>query len=91
MKKAELIKNVAEAANVSKKDAEAVMNALVTELGQAMKKGDDVRIPGLGTFTTRTRAERVAKNPRTGETVTVPSATVPSFKAGKELKDLING
>ena len=90
MKKNELISTVAEAANVTKKEAEAVVNAVFAVLTNEMKNGETVRIPGFGTFSIRERAERTAKNPRTGETVTVPATNVPVFKAAKELKTFIN-
>ena len=90
MKKSEFISAVAAAANVTKKEAEAVVDATFATLSQEMKNGESVRIAGFGTFTTRKRSERTSKNPRTGEIITVSATNVPTFKAGKELKTLVN-
>ena len=90
MNKTELIAAVAAAAEVSKKDAEAVIKATFAAIEDAMVKGDKVQLIGFGTFETRTRAAREGKNPQTGATVQIPEAKVPAFKAGKALKDAVN-
>lgn len=90
MNKTELITAVAEAAQVSKKDTEAVIKATFEQIEKAMAAGDKVALIGFGTFETRERAARVGKNPRDGKEVQIPACKVPAFKAGKSLKDAVN-
>ena len=89
MNKAELIAAVAVAANVSKKDAEAVISATLDTIAAAMKEGDKVQLVGFGSFEVKTRAARTGRNPRTKEVVEIPASKVPTFKAGKALKDAV--
>lgn len=89
MNKAELIEVIAAKANLSKKDAEAALNATVEAVKEALKADDKVQLVGFGTFAAKTRAERTARNPRTGETIKVAAAKVPTFAAGKALKDAV--
>ncbi len=89
MNKAELINAVAEKADLSKKDTEAAVNAVVDVITAALKKGDKVQLVGFGSFETRKRAARVGRNPKTKETIKIPASKVPAFKAGKALKDSI--
>ena len=89
MNKAELIAAAAEKAELSKKDTEAAVNALVDVITAALKKGDKVQLVGFGSFETRKRAARVGRNPRTKETIKIPASSVPTFKAGKALKDAV--
>jgi DNA-binding protein HU-beta len=89
MKKSDLVAAVAEKQNLSKKDVEGVINAAIEEIKVALAKGDNVQLIGFGTFEVRERAERVGKNPRTKETITIPACKVPAFKAGKALKDAV--
>ena len=89
MNKTELVAAMAEKAGVSKKDAEKVLGAFVDVVGESLKKGDKIQLVGFGTFETRERAAREGKNPQTGEKITIAASTVPAFKAGKALKDLI--
>lgn len=89
MKKAELIKAVATATNVSQHTVEAVIEATFNAISDEMKNGGSVRVVGFGTFSSRVRAERTAQNPRTGESLVLPASTIPVFKAGKELKELL--
>ena len=89
MNKAELIAAVAAAANVSKKDAEAVISATLDTIAAAMKEGDKVQLVGFGSFEGKTRAARTGRNPRTKEVVEIPASKVPTFKAGKALKDAV--
>ena len=89
MNKTELINAVAEAADVSKKDTAAVINAAIEVITNAMAKEDKVQIIGFGTFETRKRAERTSINPRTKEKVKVPASKVPAFKAGQALKNAV--
>ena len=86
MNKTELVAVAAEKTALTKKDAEAVITAAIAG---ALRGGDDVRLVGFGTFGVRERAERTGKNPRTGELVKIPAATIPTFKPGKALKDAV--
>ena len=90
MTKKEFIGVIAEKAGVSKKDTEAVYDALWASVIEALKAGEKVQITGIGTFEVRERPARVAKNPRTGESVEVDASKSPAFKASKALKDSIN-
>ncbi len=88
MNKTELINAVAEK-GLSKKDATAAVNAVVDSITEALKKGEKVQLIGFGTFEVRERAEKEARNPRTGETIKVAATKVPAFKAGQALKDAV--
>ncbi len=87
MNKAELIGGVVEKADVSKKDAEKVVNALFSTVAEALKSGEKVQIIGFGTFYTRMLKERQGYNPVKGESVKLPEVKIPAFKAGKTLKE----
>jgi len=89
MNKAELITAVAEKAELSKKDTEAVVNATVEVITKALKKGDKVQLVGFGSFETRKRAARIGRNPKTKEEIQIPATKVPAFKPGKALKDAV--
>ncbi len=89
MNKAELIANVAASADISKKDAEKAINALIENITDALKKGDKVQLVGFGTFEVRERAARVGRNPQTKAEIKIPASKVPAFKVGKALKDAI--
>ncbi len=89
MKKTELVAAVAEKSNLSKKDAEAAVNAVVAAVSEALANGENVQLVGFGTFEVRERSEKVCRNPRTGESMTVAATKVPAFKAGKALKDAV--
>ena len=91
MNKQELIDQVASAANMTKSDAASAVDALLDTITGALKKGDDVRLTGFGSFVVTKRAASTGRNPRTGATVQIPAANVPKFKAGKALKDAVNG
>ena len=91
MNKNELISAVAEATGISKKDTAAVIGATLDKIAEAMVAGDKVQLIGFGTFETRKRGERTGKNPRTGEEVKIAACKAPAFKAGKALKDSVNG
>ena len=86
MNKTELIAAVAKKADLSKKDAEAAVNATVAAITAALKKGDKVQLIGFGTFEVRKRAAKQARNPQTGAVIKVPATKVPAFKAGSALK-----
>lgn len=89
MNKTELIAATAEKANLSKKDTETAVNALLDVIAEALKAGDKVQLVGFGSFETRERAARTGRNPKTKETIKIPACKVPAFKAGKALKDSI--
>lgn len=90
MNKSELVAAVAKEANLSKKDADAAVNAVTAAITAALADGDKVQLVGFGTFETRERAARTGKNPRTGEAIKIAASKVPAFKAGKALKDVVN-
>lgn len=89
MNKAELIEAIAAKSEISKKDAEAALNATIEAIKDALKAGDKIQLVGFGTFSVKARAARTARNPRTGETIQVAAAKVPTFAAGKALKDAV--
>lgn len=89
MNKTELIAAVAEKTDLSKKDADAAVSAVLGAITDALKAGDKIQLVGFGTFEVRNRAAKQSRNPRTGETMTVPASKVPAFKAGKALKDAV--
>ena len=86
MNKTELAAAVAAKTEMTKKDAEKVVNAVFETVSETLANGEKVQVVGFGTFETKERAARTAKNPRTRETVTVPATRVPAFKAGQALK-----
>lgn len=89
MNKQDLITAVAERSGLTKKDAEKAVNATVESIEDALSRGDKVSLVGFGTFEVRDRAARVGRNPQTGEEIRIAAARVPTFKAGKSLKDNI--
>lgn len=89
MNKAELINAVAVKADVSKKDAEAVVTAALDTITAAMAEGEKVQLVGFGSFEVKKRAARQGRNPKTKETIEIPASVVPTFKAGKALKDAV--
>lgn len=89
MNKNELIASVAEKAEISKKDAEAAVKAVTEAITEALAEGDKVALVGFGTFSVKERAARTGINPKTKETVEIPAAKVPAFKAGSALKDAV--
>lgn len=90
MNKSEFIDAVAQNADIPKSTAEKAVNSVVDVIGNALKRGDQVSLVGFGTFLTRQREARQGRNPRTGETINIRASRVPSFKAGKALKDTVN-
>lgn len=91
MNKTELIAAVAEKTGVTKKETEAVLGAILDTIADEMAAGNRVQLVGFGGFETKQRAPRTGRNPRTKEAVEIPASTVPVFKAGKALKDKVNG
>ena len=90
MKKAELAAIVAEKTNLTKKDADAAITAVVEAVTEALAKGDKVQLVGFGTFEVRERGARTGKNPRTGEVIEIAACKQPAFKAGKAFKEIVN-
>lgn len=91
MTKAELVEEVAKAADLTKKDSEVIVDEVFRNIIQALNAGDKIELRGFGSFRVRKRDARRGRNPKTGEPVDIPAKTVPYFKPGKELKELING
>lgn len=89
MNKTELIAAVAEKAELSKKDAEAAITAMVDAITEALSQEEKVQLVGFGSFEVKTRAARVGRNPKTGEEIPISEARLPVFKAGKALKDAV--
>ena len=91
MNKTELVANVAEKAGLTKKDAEKAVNALFSSVEEALVANDKVQMIGFGTFEVKERAARTGRNPQTGAEIEIPASKNPVFKAGKALKDAVNG
>lgn len=89
MNKSELIDAIAEQGGLSKIDAGKALDATIASITKALKEGDTVTLVGFGTFSVKERAARTGRNPQTGETLEIKASKVPSFKAGKGLKDAI--
>lgn len=90
MNKSELIEAIAASADIPKAAAARALEAMVDSITGALKKGDQVALVGFGTFAVKERAARTGRNPRTGEPIEIAAAKIPSFKAGKALKDAVN-
>ncbi|MCE9932707.1 HU family DNA-binding protein [Aeromonas salmonicida] len=91
MNKQELIAATAEASGESQAAVERVLNSLLASIQAAAKKGEEVAIHGFGKFAPVTRAARTGRNPQTGESISIPSRIDLTFKAGKQVKDHLNG
>ena len=90
MNKTELIAEVALKAGLSKKDAEKALNATVDAITEALVNGEKVQLVGFGGFETKKREARMGRNPKTKEAIEIPASCVPTFKAGKALKDIVS-
>lgn len=90
MNKNEFIDRIADLAGMSKADAARAVDAVFDTVTETLKRGDDVRLVGFGTFSAAKRAAREGRNPRTGETIQIPASIQPKFSAGKGLKDALN-
>lgn len=90
MNKAELIDRIADTAGLTKADAGRALDAFISSVTKALKKGDVVSLVGFGTFQVKKRAARKGRNPQTGEEIKIKASKSPSFKAGKALKDAVN-
>ena len=91
MNKTELINAVAAKAEISKKDADKAVAAVLASIEEALVAGDKVQLIGFGTFEVKAAAAREGRNPKTGETIKIAASKKPSFSASKALKDEING
>jgi DNA-binding protein HU-beta len=89
MNKTELINAVAEASELSKKDATKAVDAVFDSILNALKDGDKVQLIGFGNFEVRERAARKGRNPQTGDEIEISASKVPAFKPGKALKDAV--
>ncbi len=85
-----MIDAVADAAELTKEKAGVAVDAVVAHIQKSMKNGEEVRIPGFGTFKVSKRKERTGRNPATKQEIKIPAAIVPKFQASKALKDLLN-
>ena len=90
MNKSELIAAVAKKTELTKKDTEKVVDALIEAVTDTVAKGQKVQLIGFGTFERRQRTARAGKNPRTGEAIKIPASYAPAFKAGKAFKEKAN-
>jgi integration host factor subunit beta len=90
MTKAELVEDVAKAAELTKKDAERLVEIVFESIIETLNHGEKIELRGFGSFRVRERGARRGRNPKTGDPVNIPAKRVPYFKPGKELKELIN-
>lgn len=91
MNKGDLVDKIAEKSGVTKKQADAVLTATLDSIIDAVSRGEKVTLVGFGTFEARGRKAREGRNPKTGETLTIPATTVPAFSAGKLFKEKVVG
>lgn len=89
MNKADLINEIAQTTNITKKDAETAITAAMEIIIDALRTGDRVQLIGFGTFEVKKRSERLGRNLHTGEEIIIPAARIPHFKAGKVMKDAV--
>ena len=90
MNKTELIAEIAERAEISKKDAEKALKAFTDVVADELVKGEKIQLVGFGTFEVSERAAREGRNPKSGEPMRIEASKSPKFKAGKALKDMVN-
>jgi len=90
MTKADLVMEVAKQTSLTKKESETVIKTIFGSISEALGAGDKVELRGFGSFRVRDRKSRQGRNPKTGDTVSVPAKKVPFFKAGKELRALVD-
>lgn len=90
MNKSELVDAIASSAGLTKEQAAKAVNAFTESVQGALQRGDDVVLVGFGTFSVKERSARTGRNPKTGEPIEIAASKVPSFKAGKGLKDAVN-
>lgn len=89
MNKGELVDAIAKRADVTKKQADAVLSAALDSIMEAVSEGDKVTLVGFGSFESRERKAREGRNPKTGDKMEIPETTVPAFSAGKSFKELV--
>src|SRR3981189_3915145 len=90
MTKAELVEDVARAAELTKKDAERLLEIVFESIIESLNQGEKIELRGFGSFRVRERGARRGRNPKTGDPVSIPAKRVPYFKPGKELKKVVN-
>jgi integration host factor subunit beta len=90
MTKADLIEDISQAAEMSRKDSELIVDTIFESIVKSLRTGQKIEIRGFGSFRTRERKSRVGRNPKTGARVEVPAKRIPYFKPSKELKDVVN-
>jgi len=90
MTKAELVEEVAKESELTKKDAEVIVQTVLDSITESLQRGEKIELRGFGSFRIRRRLSRQGRNPKTGTGVSVPAKKVPYFKPGKEIKDLVN-
>ncbi|GGD69241.1 HU family DNA-binding protein [Paenibacillus nasutitermitis] len=90
MNKTELIAKVAELTELSKKDASKAVDAVFDAISDSLQGGDKVQLVGFGNFEVKSREARKGRNPQTGQEIDIPASKIPTFKAGKSLKDLVS-
>lgn len=90
MNKQELIQAIADKSGLTQKDVKTALDATLAVIGETLTKGDEINLVGFGSFAVKTHKERTGRNPKTGEKLTIPAKKVPSFKAGKGLKEAVN-
>ncbi len=90
MNKDDLVSAVATSTGLSKSDGANAVDSMLDSIAGALKDGDEVRLPGFGTFSVRQRKASEGRNPRTGEPIQIPASKLPKFKAGKILKEALN-
>ena len=91
MNKSELVDAIAASADIPKASAGRALDAVIASITGALTDGDAVSLVGFGTFDVKDRAARTGRNPQTGQPIEIAASKVPSFKAGKALKDAVNG
>jgi DNA-binding protein HU-beta len=89
MNRADLVTRISKDAEITKQQAEKVLNALVDSVQEALSKGDSVTLVGFGTFTVMSRAARKGRNPQTGREIFIPASKTAKFKAGKGLRQSV--
>jgi DNA-binding protein HU-beta len=90
MNKEELVRTIADKTSVSQKETTKILDALTFSIMEAVAEGDKVTLIGFGSFEARDRQERQARNPRTGEPITIPATKVPAFSSGKVFKEKVS-
>ena len=89
MNKSELVEAIAQGSGVTKADASRVLDTFMTTVTDALKAGDQVVLPGFGSFSIGNRSARTGRNPQTGQTIQIKASRVAKFKAGKSLKEAV--